>query len=156
LNQAFQFQFKKSVYLGGLRWFCALVCSMGCALSAYYLFGLYVSLLTLLVGFALAAWPLSVEKSFYDAKTLQFLYPQRRNDATAPLFTVDGQSADLTAVWSCPMFSVLAASLAPDTVNQAKSKPKHSTTIRLLLGRDAMTDEQWHQFQVWRVWRQRG
>jgi hypothetical protein len=128
---------------------------MGCALTAYYLFGqLATSLLILLICFVMAAWPLSVEKSFYEAKTLQFLYPQVRNDATSPLLTVDGQNADLTAVWSCPVFSVLAASLAP--INQATNKPKDSTTIRLLLGRDAMTDEQWHQFQVWRVWRQRG
>jgi hypothetical protein len=160
LNKAFQFQYKKSAYLGALRWLCALICSLGCALSAHYLFDqAIVSVVTLVLCFMLAAWPLSVEKSFHHAKTLEFLFPQVRSDETAPLFTVDGQNADLTAVWSCPLFSVLAASLLPASslpANGVVGKTPRPISIKLLLGKDVMTDEQWHQFHLWRVWRQRG
>jgi hypothetical protein len=59
----------------------------------------------------------------------------------------NGHPYRLEAIWASPILLILVA-VESDVAAAAK--------VRVLLGKDTLSDEQWSEVQAWRVWCQRG
>jgi hypothetical protein len=139
--------YAKSRYLFGLRWFCALLAAAGIGLGCFYVFSNpMIAIATFVAGLFVTAWPLNVENSFHHPKELRF--QMQANQA----LSLDNSHCELRAIWGCPWFVILSVRTSGATQSRFARATRHR---QILLGRDCLSDQEWHSFARWRVWRQR-
>jgi hypothetical protein len=120
-----------------------LVAALGCTLSLHFVWGLASVLAAILfaVMFCVIAKELNIEKSFFHPTTIEL-------ELKAPnQLRLDGVSYRLQTLWASSLFLIVVArGVQADAPANA----------RVLLGKDAVSDQQWAEIQTWRVWCQRG
>jgi hypothetical protein len=126
-----------------IRWMSTLVAAFGCALSVFYSFDRAILLAAITFIVALFAIPkaLNLDQLFFHPSSV-LLDLQGEKE-----IVFDGAPFRLEMIWASPLLLVLGA------VELQLVRPRR---VRVLLGRDTLSDEQWSDVQAWRVWCQRG
>jgi hypothetical protein len=99
--------------------------------------------------FVLAA-VLNIEKSFTHPSQV-VLELKASNE-----LNLDGVSYRLETLWASPLLLILVACDTCDTCDTYDTQADVPVRVRLLLGKDAVSDQQWSEIQTWSVWCQRG
>jgi hypothetical protein len=122
------------------------VAAIGCALSFHFVWSLtpVTAGVAVAVTFFVLAAVLNIEKSFtHPAEVVLELKASNE-------LNLDGLSFRLETLWASPLLLILVAC---DTCDSQADVP---VRVRILLGKDAVSDQQWSEIQTWRVWCQRG
>jgi hypothetical protein len=119
------------------------VAAVGCGLSAFYLMNrsLLIASIVFLVAFVLFAMLLKIDRMFFHPSSIVLGFTESEE------IRFDGAVYRIEALWDSPAFLVLRA---------LEVKPLSPKRVRVLLGSDCISDEQWSEVQTWRVWCQRG
>lgn len=121
----------------------ALIAAFGCALSLFYTYdrAIVLAAITFIVALFAILKALNFDRLFFHP-SLVLLDLQGETE-----IVFDGAPFRLEMIWASPLLLVLGA------VELQLDRPRR---VRLLLGRDTLSDEQWSDVQAWRVWCQRG
>ena len=121
----------------------ALIAAFGCALSLFYTYdrAIVLAAITFIVALFAILKALNFDRLFFHP-SLVLLDLQGEKE-----IVFDGAPFRLEMIWASPLLLVLGA------VELQLDRPRR---VRLLLGRDTLSDEQWSDVQAWRVWCQRG
>jgi hypothetical protein len=121
----------------------ALVAAFGCALSIFYIFDRAVALAAISFTVLLFAIQkaLNFDRLLFHPSSV-LLDLQREKE-----IVINGDPFRLEMIWASPLLLMLGA------VELERGRPRR---VRVLLGRDTLSDEQWSDVQTWRVWCQRG
>jgi hypothetical protein len=121
----------------------ALVAAFGCALSIFYTFDRAVALAAISFTVLLFAIQkaLNFDRLLFHPSSV-LLDLQREKE-----IVINGDPFRLEMIWASPLLLMLGA------VELERGRPRR---VRVLLGRDTLSDEQWSDVQTWRVWCQRG
>jgi hypothetical protein len=140
LLASFQFAltYRRSIWLLISRWFVALIA--GCA-TALILYSLTTSLLLCLsCGLFILGLFLTVlrfDRAFYHPQAMAW-----RTETGPEQVLVDAKPQVVHSIWALGWVVFLVL----------QDGPKRK---RVMLGKDAYSDQTWHAIEVWRVWRQR-
>jgi hypothetical protein len=99
------------------------------------------------ITFFVLAAVLNIEKSFTHPSEI-VLDLKASNE-----LKLDGVSYRLETLWASPMLLIVVACATCATCDTQADVP---VRVRILLGKDAVSDQQWSGIQTWRVWCQRG
>jgi hypothetical protein len=121
----------------------ALVAALGCSLSAFYSFdrSLLLASIAFIAPFFVIQKALDFDRIFFHPSSVKLDFQASKE------ISFNGAPYRLVVIWACPVLLVLGA------VELERDPPAR---VRVLLGRDALSDEQWLGVQTWRVWCQRG
>jgi hypothetical protein len=119
------------------------VAALGCALSFHFVWGLnpMTAAVAVVVTFLVLAATLNIEKSFTHPSEV-VLQLKASNE-----LNLDGLPYRLETLWASPLLLILVA---------CEMQTDVPVRVRVLLGKDAVSDQQWSEIQAWRVWCQRG
>jgi hypothetical protein len=119
------------------------VAALGFAFSAFYVFDrtLLIASVVFVTLFVLIAILWNVEQVFFHPSTIALELQASKE------IVFDGAPYRLEVIWASPIVIFLRA------VELERDRPRR---VRVLLGKDALNDEQWLDVQTWRVWCQRG
>jgi hypothetical protein len=120
-----------------------LVAAVGCGLSAFYLMNrsLLIASIVFFVAFTLFALLLKIDRMFFHPSSIVLEFTESEE------VRFNGAVYRIETLWNSPVFLLLRA------VEVNALSPRR---VRVLLGSDCTSDEQWSELQTWRVWCQRG
>jgi hypothetical protein len=140
-----------SIYLRLATIFVALTGATGLGVSVY---------------FVCASWPLAIASAGCGAWVLlnrfelqkSFSQPNAmywREEGKQVAVYLDDKEVHLDRLWATPLCLVITGTIK-DTTDDTSNGIEKRRDVRVMLGKDAMSDNCWHSLQMWRVWRQRG
>lgn len=122
------------------------------------------------VYFVSASWPLAVASAGCGAWLLlnrfelqkSFSQPNAiywREEGKQVAVYLDDKVVHLDRLWATPLCLVITGTIneeVNETTDDTFDGTEKRRDVRVMLGKDAMSDNCWHSLQMWRVWRQRG
>jgi hypothetical protein len=143
----FSIPYLSSIYLQLATVFVAVTGAAGLGVSVYFV---YASGLLAIASAGCGAWLLldrfALQKSFFQPRAMHW----RENDKQVAVY-LDDKTLHLDRLWATPLCVVITG-----TINETSEGLEKRRDVRVMLGKDAMSDNCWHSLQMWRVWRQRG
>jgi hypothetical protein len=120
-----------------------LVAAFGCALSAFYLFdrAWLVGICVFVASTTLLSTLFKLDRFYLHPSVIALGFEASKE------VSLDGYPYRLEAIWASPILLILVV---------IELEVETGKRVRLLLGRDTLSDEQWSEVQTWRVWCQRG
>jgi hypothetical protein len=143
----FSIAYKNSRYLRLASIFVAFAAAVGMGTSAFFIFeSLIAAIASAAVCFWLFIRPLNLQKTFDQPELIDW----RENKKAVAVF-LDNKVLHPDRLWANSLFVVITGTISETF--QGFEKPRY---VRVMLGKDVISDNSWHSLQTWRVWRQRG
>ena len=144
---AFDFAVGQTNLIAFLQVFLVALLAVSAAVSAWFVtesfaYGIIAFIVTAAFVFFIRARLLD----FYSATQISW-----SRELGVHQLRVDGKVLHLHQLWATTWGAVLFCQRAP--MNEVTEQ--HPLPVRVLLVRNTITDENWHAFNVWRVWRTR-